>query len=445
MEIVVWTILCAPFLWLNYRIILSDLKEKIIPNKYLIKLVYILPLFYIYDYVYWQLPELGIFFFILQSILVGISWYLLFYFWKWWAWDAKYIFILSLFIPHLWILSFLWNIALATFLYLFWYILWFFFLKGLFNPEHYVTIKNEITKDIKSKWDVKKNNSNKRSFFILEWIVHFLILFVALKLTKIYVFESSLFFSFKQKIISLYSDSHIPPEYFILSCVLILIICVLLFKSIYIKWTQKINSYISKTVLYLVLFTVLITFISTEIYSNSTVILPYLLRIFTFYILIYMIIKILFYSYKICFFNSEYTLKHYLDLKEWDYIDLNTIKKVCHKHWHLSYIYQKSLNINGRRKKRLICWNTENFFLKLSNPLSGNSLKKVKNLIKTTNFILKKIKKEKQSDIQYIPILKTFAFWKYIFLGFIITYIFENEIIKIVWTYVLRFIYYIIG
>lgn len=55
-------ILAIPFLYLNYKIVISDLKYKIIPNKYLGYLLLLVPFWWIYLFFssYSQLPPLNL-------------------------------------------------------------------------------------------------------------------------------------------------------------------------------------------------------------------------------------------------------------------------------------------------------------------------------------------------------------------------------------------------
>ena len=99
-------------LYLNYKIVLSDLKYKKIPNKFLGYLLLLIPFYYIY--IFFTFPDINYLLFLWQIILTFIISFILFYFNIWAAWDAKYLLVLSLFIPYIWIVPFIWNIALIT-------------------------------------------------------------------------------------------------------------------------------------------------------------------------------------------------------------------------------------------------------------------------------------------------------------------------------------------
>ena len=122
------------FLYLNYKIIASSLKKRLMPNKYLEYLLILLPLWILYIFLF---PlDLTIieptsinfnYMYIIQIILSIIVSFALYYFWLWSAGDAKYVLVLSLFIPYLWIITFIWNTAILALIFLILYFLWFYF------------------------------------------------------------------------------------------------------------------------------------------------------------------------------------------------------------------------------------------------------------------------------------------------------------------------------
>ena len=183
-------LLSIPFLYLNYKIIISDIKYKIIPNKYLIFLLYLIPLFYIYNFLYYDINY--ILFFLQLFFTIFIS-FILYYYSIWSAWDAKYLLVLALFIPQKWILLFVWNIALLTIFYLFLYFIYFYFWKPIFNWKYFKSLFWNIKTDLKDKlytflkhWDW--NFYRKTIFFkILKWFIFFLIIFVSLRLIRLFL------------------------------------------------------------------------------------------------------------------------------------------------------------------------------------------------------------------------------------------------------------------
>jgi len=116
MQYILLFLLSIPFLYINYKIIISDIKYKKIPNKYLLYLLYLLPLYY--SYLIYFNSSFGILLFIIQIILALIISFILYSIWIWSAWDAKYLLVLALFIPDIWIVPLIWNIAIITLIYL---------------------------------------------------------------------------------------------------------------------------------------------------------------------------------------------------------------------------------------------------------------------------------------------------------------------------------------
>ena len=127
-------ILIIPFIIFNYKIIISDIKHKIIPNKYLLYLMLIIPLYFVY--LLKTSIDISFFVFFLQLFLSLIISFVLYFFWIWSAWDAKYLLVLSLFIPYVWIVPYIWNIALLTISYLIVYFVYFYLFKNIFNHTY---------------------------------------------------------------------------------------------------------------------------------------------------------------------------------------------------------------------------------------------------------------------------------------------------------------------
>jgi hypothetical protein len=117
------------------------------------------------------------------------------------------------------------------------------------------------------------------------------------------------------------------------------------------------------------------------------------------------------------------------DLKERDVVDKEYLIKMFSRHWTLKYIYEKWYKLKSRNKKRLVIWNVANFFKKINNPLDLEWKNKLLNLFKTRNYIFKKHKKKSTLLLQ-LKILKTFSFAPYLIIWFIITLLFQNQMIS---------------
>ena len=188
-------IIAIPFLYINYKIIASDIKQKIIPNKYLINLLYLIPFYYIYFLISSD-AQINYLVFISQVILTLLISFILYSFWVWSAWDAKYLLVLSLFIPNIWVIPFIWNIALLTLVYLLVYFLYFYLWKCLFNLNYTKNLYKNIYIDLKEKFKNFLKHKNwwfyKKIIFIniLKWIISFLAFFTIIRLSRIYLIDN---------------------------------------------------------------------------------------------------------------------------------------------------------------------------------------------------------------------------------------------------------------
>ena len=189
-------ILATPFLFFNYKIIHSDIRRKIIPNKFLLYLIYLVPFHFYYIWV--TFPEVSIIAFTIQILFALVISFTLYYFWIWSAGDAKYLLVLSLFIPHIGIVPFIGNIALLTLLYLIGYFIYFYFYKSIFIRSYRRSLWIDVWNDLKDKFTHFLHNPNgeivkKTAIFkLFKWILIFLMIFVVIRLSRIYLLNSTL-------------------------------------------------------------------------------------------------------------------------------------------------------------------------------------------------------------------------------------------------------------
>lgn len=426
------------FCFINYKIIISDKKTKKIPNKNLLQLLIILPFWYIFLYFFpfWEINISDFFIQILVSFLVS---FLLFNFGIWRAWDAKYLLILSLFIPYIWIIPFIWNLGLFTLFYLFWYFLWFFFGKSFFYKWYAKSLFSSIKIDLQDKWKVHKKNKWWKSFWIiLRWLVVFLIIFVSIRLFRIYIFlEFSHIFLQNWQILGIFQKYHF---YLIFAIILLTIWLFYFWKKlinyikIFLSKKLKINLRFIWNIFLFILFIFLIWFIAFEYSKKPDEISNYLIKIFTIYIFFYIFAKIIFYSYKLSFLSSE---EEYINIK-----DLKVGMIVDKKYLWLFYreiaLYIKNNNENFLKWKIIKNINNIIFVEKI---IKNGDINKINNFYKARNFIIQKIKKDKNNSIDKVKILKTFPFWIYIFFWFIVTFIFWNQIINYIIKKIVEFFY----
>jgi len=452
MQYFLLSIIALPFLWINYLIVKTDIKEKKIPNKLLGYLLLLLPFWWWFLFIIpsplISLPmvevNINIFIFIFQIFLTFLVSFILYYFWVWSAWDAKYLLVLALFIPYIWIIPFIWNIALLTIWYLILYFIWFYLGKCLFNWRYTKSLYENIYIDLKEKWLVKKKNTNTHNIsIILKLIVIFLIIFISIRLARIYIFAWIFWWDSWERVNRVEFLKDILEKYHIY--IFVLFIRLFIGFLWWIKWLitkiktyiinkfkkklfnkYKISSEIIDNIFLAVLFVVLLSFIIFEYIKNPYEIETYLIRIFTVYLVIWWIFKILLYSYKIAFSIAETYYVDIKDLKEGDIVDKKDFNKKVLPNLNFSKKYLDFYKLNTN-------WNI---------ILDKDNIKVIKSLIRTIN------KKDNKffkwgSIIKWFSILKTFALWIYIFLWFIITLIYNGWLINII-TYIMKILIKII-
>lgn len=427
-------ILIIPFIYLNYKIINSDLKYKIIPNKLLLYLLFLIPFYYLY--IYNNFPDINYIFFLLQILFTFIISFILYSFWVWAAWDAKYLLVLSLFIPYIWITPFIWNIAILTILYLFWYFIYFYLAKILFNKKYRKYLFSNIKQNLSVRWSIYKLNKWWKIFFtLLKWLVIFLMIFVSIRLTRFYLFNS--FFEESNNINVIFKVFEEYNIYLIFFLIWAFVWWFYLFRL----FINKISNYISNkfkiniekiwNVLISILATLLIGFLIYEFSINSKEISYLLFRIFTLYLWIYIFIQIIIYSYKITFWISETEYIKISELKEWIIIDKKSLNQIIWKQIVLGAF---------NNEKWLLYPNPSKYFLGIKNPIDKKDVYKVKKYIKIVNNYYKENIVKWITEINDIQILKTIPFGYYIFIWFIITFIFKNQIIIFIFNYIIIFL-----
>lgn len=430
-----------PFLYFNYKIILSDFKSKIIPNKHLLYLIAILPFFYIYLFL--SLKSINFLGFFGTIFLTTFTSFILYYFWIWSAWDAKYLLVLSLYIPNIWIIPFIWNIAVLTLIYLIFYFLYFYIVKIWFNKRYRKSLIENIITDNKEKMKIFFTNWNawkierKTIFYkLLKTIIIFLTIFVILRLSRIYIIDG-----IRENLLQYETDNlniknifsgylpHIIWWWVILSFLLLFTfrkIYSLFFKYFikYLKIDTKKTDMSFKFLL--VILSLLISFIIFEYLKTWTDVLNKLYLIFTLYLWMYIIFKILFYSYKITFHLAENSYIDISNLKPWEIIDKDYLIKLF---WTQHILWAKSENQN---KDWLLYPNPIKYFQNIDNPVDEETTEIIKKAYSEVNNYHKEINNGSFEEKKDIKILKTFAFSSYIFVWFLITFLIQDKIFKYV-------------
>lgn len=422
-------IFILPFLYFNSKIIISDIKAKIIPNKYLIYLLYVLPFYYLYLIFF-----LGFYPNILIIWLSLFITFLLYYFWIWWAWDAKYLFVLSLFIQNIWIIPFIWNIAILIIIYLFSYFLYFYLWKTIILPNYWIGLYKNIFNDLKDKfltyitnyeWEIKLKTSLK---IILNRILTFLFFFVWIRLTRLIFINN--FFSNKEN--SSYFWDLLKNYHIYLWLLMFILFWSLrygfrvifksskkfIFKNFWIKADK------TKILFPLILSFLLIFIITYEYRVNPYEIWNFFYKLFTVYLYLFLFSKIFLYCYKLTF-----------NIKETYYIEINSLKEndIVDKDYLIKLFAEQECLWYGS-KDWLLAPNPKLFFSKIENPIDKYTCEKLIEIYNIVNNFHLTNKSAFFHENNKIKVLKTFAFAPYIFSWFILTYFFQDNIFKIIFS-----------
>jgi Flp pilus assembly protein protease CpaA len=453
MNNIVFYILSIPFLYFNYKIIVSDLKYKKIPNKYLGYLLLLIPFWWILIFLV-PVPIIGtgtydVLLFFSQIIITFIISFILYYFWIWAAWDAKYLLVLSLFIPYIWIIPFIWNIALVTLAYLFWYFIYFYFYKIAFNKQYRQSLWWNIQQDLNERWKVYKQNKWWNTYkIIFKWLIIFLLFFVSIRLVRLYLLK----WFFSPHLASPNGRGTLIFEiiekyniYLFFLFLWLFIWWLILFRL----WINKLKKYVSEkfkinlntigNVLLLFLSIFLISFITYEYFKNPYEIKKYLFKIFTIYLILYIIFKILKAAYKITFWIAEYQYIDVKDLKEGDIVDKEYLIRMLGKQVWLWYITEKNKKYK-KSKKYLLYPSPTNYFKNIDNPIDKETLK----ILQKGYFITNKYHLKYTTNFPVnntIKILNTFSFAPYILAWFLLTFFFQDKIFKNIlnfWTDIIK-------
>lgn len=385
------------FLLLNSKIICSDLKDQKIPNKELFYLLLLLPVwFFIYGWTF----HLEIF--LLRTLIITVLSFILFHFWYWWAGDAKYIIILSLFIPHISLYTFLWNIWVITLLYLAISYLYYFFGKILVHHDLRKVYKDKILCDIKNTYlRYFWNTSQVKQSLVYVWV--FLMGFMFLRLIKFYILHSLL-----QTNLSYYKVYTIAIVSFLIFGII----------SLYKKYSHKISSKIILVWGIISLF-FLWKIIYSEYQASDYTTIHILIRIFTLYLWIYIIFKI--FKYTISLYSwKEYYSKDIHRLSKGDILERQSFDS-------------KVLPLIWSEKRVLDYYDIP----RIGNIIIDNENKK--NLIKLIRSF-NRVNKKKfwgNSIVESLDCMRTFSFSIFIFWWFLLSIVIWNTIFKYIASWLL--------
>jgi Flp pilus assembly protein protease CpaA len=392
MNIVFWVFIWICFCYINYKILYSDIKWQIIPNRLLIYLIVLILWIYSYEIFYYS--NSIIIWPLLYLMVTIIICFILFHLWIWSAWDAKYYITLSLFIPNLSSSIFLWNIAIVVFLFLFVSYLNFYINAWVRSLLWNRQLGNNITVDIK---DRMKNYFYTKSLKKISFsIIIFFIIFISIRTYKAYSVE--------------YFISHGIDYRILLSYIFLGLMIWVLWYTLYKKNKHKIP-YLYEVLLagFIIVF---LCFFSYEFLQNREDLLSLVYKILTFYFIIFLCIRLLKYSINI-YTWQDYYLTSISRLQENDILERTDFNK----------------------KIIPIIWDKKRVFSFYNIPLHGNIIldKEMKwnltSLLRSANKHNKKLYKW-NSIVKDLKCMKVFAFAPYIFIGFIITYMFQEKVLS---------------
>lgn len=415
-----FTFISIGFLIINLFIIFSDIKQKKIPNKYLLFLLSILWVYYIYLYVYWF--QFSSYFFI-QIIVSLIISFVLYYLWVWSAWDAKYLLVLTLFIPNTWIIPFIWNTAIITLVYLFSYFVYF-YIRLLFSSwfrkkfmEFFLIDHRNLTWAFSWK-GIRTMNVREGATRAFRQIGYFLLFFISIRLIRWDAIE------YITAILTEHKNIINIGSYLLIIIMILNFVLMILYQRVKgfimrLFISKKWKFFLKNSLVHIA--TPLFIFLGIAIYDYTRIGMEGLIHkifiILTFYLIIYITIKILLYSYKIAFKHGEEENSHIDDLMEWVIVDKEYLIK--------SFWTQIVLWYGEGSKKRILYPNPTSYFTEIYNPIDKETAEKLKQIYTITNSF--NTGNPPQTNIK---ILKTFAFWGYIFGWFLVTYIYGDGIMK---------------
>ena len=143
--------------------------------------------------------------------------------------------------------------------------------------------------------------------------------------------------------------------------------------------------------LYILLFFLLV-FIWYEFIQNTTEIKHHLFIIFTLYMCILIIVKILWFSYKLSFQTSEQKLINIKYLQTWDIVEK---KFLIDAFWEEKILWYVDWKKKKERKNKWILYpDPKIYFKNIKNPLEKRTRKKLQEIYK---FLNKELKKESKS------------------------------------------------
>ncbi len=404
MEIFI-SLLWSIFGVINFFIIYKDITKKIIPNSLLILLIILsIPL--------WLLNtdpfSLSIFF--VSMISVFFISFILYYFGFWSPGDAKYLLVLSLFIPYIWIFSFISNIVIVTLLYLCAFFIFLLFAKGVFIKKDEEIFLHQVLHNVwvQQLLPIKKFIEKPNMIWtmrVINSINIFLATFVLIRLSRIFIFDT----------IKEHSSRAFQENYKIYITIALVLWMIGIIVWVSILW-RKIKIYLLSKKWYIplhmdilwsnILFVWVAIFIYYDYMQSPDELIANMRYILSFYIAIFIATRCLIYLYKFTFIEMEKRIINVKKLQVWD---------IIHRHFLIHTLIPMLRKVSWSKIKKEI-----EIVKNIRNKVDKREIKALKKVYKSFS---------KDSDI---PIIETFAFSPHIFIGFIVSIFWGNAPIRFI-------------
>lgn len=402
MKEVIFYLILPFFLFFNYRIIVSDAKKKIIPNKYLLGLL-VLSIFSFF------ITPFTLFSFLYLLIWLFISFWF-YYFGFWAAWDSKYIIVLSLFLPFFSFHYLLWNLWIAILLYFVFSTIYHLFVN---YSEIFSSLKNKLYSDYQ-KFKLAKKDSLKVE--LIKFFMSFFAFFITLRLFR----DNLIFFIEWESIFGIplmWFNLMIGLFAIIISATLVLMFTVKYLRKKVLNVVHDHKFKIDPEVFFFSLISSLFVYflyLEYRLYWNE--IFDKLFVILTLYLLIFLLVKWFYVLIKHIYVDMEYEKTWVFDLKPGDIIDKKEVR---------NYIYYAPENEKSMIKKE-----RDKALSMIDSVLDVDSVEILRNLI--TDINQSYIDFNSDDEITHLGKLKTFAFALYIFIAFVFTYFYSDILFKII-------------
>ena len=427
-------LLAVPFLYFQFKILQSDLNSKIIPNKYLLYTLSLVPFYFILVFFQWESAQ--ILDYIFHGVWTLLLSFILYYYWVWAAGDAKYFFVLSMFTTYHWVVNFFGNIWILALIYLLWYFMYFTFYKMIFIKEIRSKAAQLIKEDVQKIVDKFKKNKNFQSYkWITLGIFYFICIFLWIRLFRIFLIQKLgiIDYSWLQPYIDIILNN---STYFILS---MMVICFLFYFFVKILfWIMRYiidivltnDQFAAQKISVFILSIFVLIFIIYELMINRDMMTQYLFQIIFIWGLFYFIARFIFYSYKISFSIEECNFIHIDNLKKNDIID---------KKFLVSFLWNQIVFRDSELKEYTnILWeNPSKTIQNFDNPIDEETKELIQESYKLVNSYHSK-HTENHQPREHINTYETFAFAPYIFLWLVLTYFFDDTLFRYLTEFVIE-------